>query len=632
MNKLFTLLALSVFSLCVHAQSSSVKEDQPYGKIDTADLIMKSCDFEKDANAEVLFDKADITFDAYGIITYIRHKRIKIFNDKGKDEANITIPYIDRITDIAAETINLNGKTIEYNVIDPTLIYKQKVDAEEKAVVFTFPNVKPGSVIEMQYKWKIRSDIVPVWYFQSSIPTRFSEIDVSFYSQSLINLSVKVNQPFYKNADTLTGRGFYNGQKHIRALSNIRSYKLEPFMTPEYDNLQKLSFKSYMSIWARVAGKLLNDNDFGKQLDNKLTGEKEILDKIDSIKNNDVKIDSIFNMVKGRMVWDKKNRWFTQDGIQKAWKKKTGNSTEINLILYHLLTQASIKAYPLEVSTTDYGVVDPYDASLSQFNKTVVCIPVDSIKYFILDASDKHNTYDQVPFELLSTYGLFVNPKNGRYSLFQIQSDTPAKQLVFINASILPTGKMTGTADINSDSYDKANSIKLYNDLGEKKYIAFLADNDNDLKISSLKIDNIKNDTLPLAQHIDFELNLTASDENYIYFNPNLFTSFGTNPFLSENRYSNIDFVFSNNFIISGVYKIPAGYKVDVLPKSQLIMMEDKGISFKRIVGEQNGAVEVRYIISRKRTSYNKEEYPGLYKFYKKMFEMLNEQIVLKKT
>jgi hypothetical protein len=40
----------------------------------------------------------------------------------------------------------------------------------------------------------------------------------------------------------------------------------------------------------------------------------------------------------------------------------------------------------------------------------------------------------------------------------------------------------------------------------------------------------------------------------------------------------------------------------------------------------------VRYIINRKRTFYTKEEYTGLFQFYKKMYEMLNEQIVLKKS
>jgi len=183
-----------------------------------------------------------------------------------------------------------------------------------------------------------------------------------------------------------------------------------------------------------------------------------------------------------------------------------------------------------------------------------------------------------------------------------------------------------------SDSYNRSASLKLYKDLGEKKYIDYLANNDNNLKISSLKLDSAEKDSVPLTQHINFNLDLTASDENYIYFNPNLFTSFGSNPFLTHDRVSDIDFTYNNTYIISGTYTIPAGYKVDALPKNQIIVMEDKSISFKRIAGEQDGYVMIRYVITRKRSYYNQDEYVGLYSFYKEMFRMLDEQIVFKKS
>jgi hypothetical protein len=191
---------------------------------------------------------------------------------------------------------------------------------------------------------------------------------------------------------------------------------------------------------------------------------------------------------------------------------------------------------------------------------------------------------------------------------------------------------MNGTAQIISDSYYRAHHLLQYDDLGEKKYIDDLTEYNNDLKITSLKLEDAETDTVPLTQHIDFDLNLSASDGDYIYFNPNLFTGLRTNPFLNETRNSSVDFKYNSTNIISGIYKIPDGYKVDALPQNQNITMADKGISFKRMMVEQNGTVQVNYTITRKKTIYTKEEYPGLYEFYKKMFEMLNEQIVLKKS
>src|SRR5476651_153911 len=101
MKLLFTpLLVCTIAFTAVNAQKNGapagIPTTQAYGKIDMADMELKACDFEKDANAMVLFDKADSFFsiDADRIeITMDRHKRIKIFNDNGKSEANIRIEY-----------------------------------------------------------------------------------------------------------------------------------------------------------------------------------------------------------------------------------------------------------------------------------------------------------------------------------------------------------------------------------------------------------------------------------------------------------------------------------------------------------------------------------------------------------
>jgi len=60
--------------------------------------------------------------------------------------------------------------------------------------------------------------------------------------------------------------------------------------------------------------------------------------------------------------------------------------------------------------------------------------------------------------------------------------------------------------------------------------------------------------------------------------------------------------------------------------------MPDQSIVFKRIIAEDNGTVAVRYTIDHRKTIYLPEEYRDIHDFYKKMYELLNEQIVLKKS
>jgi hypothetical protein len=106
----------------------------------------------------------------------------------------------------------------------------------------------------------------------------------------------------------------------------------------------------------------------------------------------------------------------------------------------------------------------------------------------------------------------------------------------------------------------------------------------------------------------------------------------GKNPFYNDERFSDIDFGYLDNQSIIGVYKVPDGYKADVLPKSISIVMPDQSIIFKRTIAEDNGTILVKYVLNHKKSIYFKEEYPDIREFYKKMYELLNEQIVLKKS
>jgi len=67
------------------------------------------------------------------------------------------------------------------------------------------------------------------------------------------------------------------------------------------------------------------------------------------------------------------------------------------------------------------------------------------------------------------------------------------------------------------------------------------------------------------------------------------------------------------------------------LRESLSLVMPDKSITFKRIIGVQEDKVISRFVIDFKKSVYFPENYPELHEFYKQMYQMLNEQIVLKK-
>jgi hypothetical protein len=643
MNKCLLAIFVTLFATNAHAQPTpaTAPTTQPFGKIDKADLELKSCDFEKDANAEILFDKGDVYFDRTYNLVFDRHVRIKIFNDNGKNQSSVSIIYnggnrqlfeLEQfISNVQAETINLNNGVVEITKIDKKQFYTKPIDNRRMALSFAFPDVKPRSVIE--YKYSISSpnvDKFPDWYFQNQIPTRYSELNTRIpYFLSYKSL-LMVTLPFEKNTD------------EVKALANIPSLNDEPYTGALKDNAQRIIYqlksinipdyaKGFSDTWEKVGKDMGRYDDFGGQFHRKLAGEEAILSKAMALGPTIDKIAFVFDEVKDQMKWNGDDLPYAKDGTAEAWGKKTGNSTEINLILNHLLQKAGLKCFPMLVSTRANGKVNPAHPSSYPFNSTVVYIPVDSLNFYILDATNRFNLYNEIPEDLLNSFGLYIDKDNQKYDLIFLQKTKPVREVTAINAEIKPDGKMTGTVEVNSFSYNRIASVEKYKTDGEEKYIKRLCKGDNSLKIAGLKLSNMETDTLPLIQNFNFTLDLTGSDERYIYFKANLFTSFFDKDFLSERRYTDIDFGFMRNCLSNGTYKLPAGYKVESAPNSVNMAMPDNSIAFKRVVGEQNGAIVVRYALYIKKPLYFKENYPEFHEFFKKMNEMMDEQVVLKK-
>ena len=329
MKKLFTLLlSVSVIAPALHAQTQPYTgpTTQAFGKVDQADLDMTSCDFEKDANAEILFDKGAVYLSSISLV-FERHIRIKIFNEKGKNQANIHLEYYggnhyEYLEGIQAETINSeNGKTV-ITKVDKKQMFTQAIDRSRTVLSFAFPDVKPGSIVE--FKYAINSPSLsdfPDWYFQNDIPTRYSEISKTMPNEVSYKNLVMVNLPYVKNTDDL------------KSMANIPSLPEEPFMNSNKDNAQRILYElqsitipdymqNFSNTWNKVGEEVCDDEYFGGQIHKKLNGEDEIINKAKGMSSQPEKIAYIFNQVKNQMKWDDLNRWYTNDGTQDAWTKK----------------------------------------------------------------------------------------------------------------------------------------------------------------------------------------------------------------------------------------------------------------------------------------------------------------------
>jgi hypothetical protein len=121
--------------------------------VDPADLALKQSKTDPNADAEGLFREVRIANEQHGVNyannTVSEYVRIKIFTERGKDFANVQIPYFlhSNIFNVEGRTIHPDGSIVELSkdsIFDKVL---QKRGFNIKMVSFALPAVQPGSII-----------------------------------------------------------------------------------------------------------------------------------------------------------------------------------------------------------------------------------------------------------------------------------------------------------------------------------------------------------------------------------------------------------------------------------------------------------------------------------------------------
>lgn len=633
--------------------SFAQKEIPAFGKIDKADLEMKDCDFDKNAEAVVLFDVGEVycNLNLYGNESnflrteFDRHVRIKILTSKGLDRANVKIRYfseknLEDIRNLFAQTINLDAAgNIIYSRVEKNAIFRKKLNKRYSELIFTFPDVKPGSIIE--YKFQDDADGltgVKNWYFQSSIPVKLSRYKLDFPAELVITatpkgslpVAIKTNDKSVRNIKTFT-------------MENVPALRDEPFISCDEDYLQQVTplmvatefpgmpRRNLLRSWPGIIKQLMEDEDFGVQLRRNIPRTSDLDAMLAPVKDPYQKMVIIHDYVRKNMQWNDTYSIWAMDGVKAAWKDKKGTVGEINLILVNLLKDADLSAHPVLVSTRDNGRVNTAVAGFDQFDKVMAYVKIND-NIYVLDATDKYTPANLIPYDVLYSDGLVINKiETGAWGWVTLWNESQLyDNLTFINASITDKGMLTGNASVTSKGYSRISRMPKLKEGKEKFIEAWLNQNKQDIQIDSLGFENETTDSLPLIQYINFSQKISSSGD-YNYFSANLFSGLDKNPFIADERFSDIFFGANQQHIIIGNFTIPGNYQFDELPKNIKMIMPDTSIIFSRRSSVSENTLSVRFTLEFKRPFYSYEDYPYFQEFYKKLFSLLNEQFVFKK-
>jgi hypothetical protein len=634
-----------IFVIVLFAQNLYSQIRLPkFGELSKDDLLIQNCSFDKAASAMILFDEAEAYFDFNPNMTVnpiteqtTRRTRIKIFDKKGFDRANIKIAYLAGegvyIKKLSAQTYNLDANNnIVVTKVDKASIYDKELNKRARQKIFTFPEVKEGSILEFEYL--LEGQIQSEWYFQKSIPTLTSQFIVNFPKTidvaTVTNLSLPYNSG--KNPKISDNYSYYTMQ-------NIPAFEDEPYISTEDDYLQRLEirlaginlpgipYRSLLRTWPGIIKELIEDEDFGKQLKKDIPRTADLEKLLEGVTDTLSKMKIIHKYVRSNMKWNEKDNIWALEGVKKAWKDKEGTSGEINLILINLLKDAHVNVKPILVSTRDNGIVNTSYAAYDQFDKVMAYVELGG-KQYVLDATETITPTPIIPLSVMASEGLVIG-KIDKYEWgWKTIWDTKNKfnRGVYYNA-LINDNNIEGAASIISNGYDRIDRLSLLKEGTVKLSDSYKTE--DIVIIDSFSIANENDEDKALIQNFNFKTPIKSTG-GYNYFSINRFCGFNKNPFLKEERKSDIFYGAQQEYTIFANIELPKGASMDELPKNIKIVTPDKLASFQRISTFKDGVLDVQIIINFANPFYTVDAYPDLKEFYRQMYDLLNEKYVYK--
>ncbi len=629
----FLLVSMTLYS----QEEKSTK----MGQITLEELKMTTYEKDTTANAVVLYEHGNFYTEPDKFKKKTDYYfRIKIFNKKAFDLANITVNlYKERyIKNIKATTYNFD----KYGNIERTHLLKEniyKVRQSENFVEarFTLPNIKEGSVIEYSYSVVTDYSNIYSWYFQSDIPKIKSEFDVAAlgnyqYDARLTGfLKLDKDNPSIKE-NCLYMPGVGNGACSIYSygMNDVPAFKEEAYMTSKENFIAHVSFdlKSFTSVrgertkytttWKKAEGSL-KKYFFNGQTAKKSYFKKNLPQNLLSNANTFEKAKNVYSYIQNHFNWNERYWDVKNVKIRKAFKEKTGGVDAINLSLYNSLQAADIESYLTAISTRDNGFPTKLYPVLNDFNYVIVKAVIDGKDYF-LDATDKLLPFGLLPKRCLNGEGRVLDFKKGSYWQ-QIKAVKKTATTIKVQLSMDEVGDFSGKMSSVETGYSALKTRQAIISNSKEKYLENLENVNTNLLIDNYKNENLDNLEKPLKENFTIQLENDLESTDNIRINPFIIGRTKENPFKLKERDYPVDFAYPRKYTYHFSIKIPDTHNITKIPNNKAIKLPNNGGSFVLRISQKEQQIQGYLKFNIHRAIYSNVEYYYLKEFYKQLIE-----------
>ena len=643
------------------------------GKVTLAELEEKEHPVEKDAEAAVLFNigKTFFEFDinkGFKLVTEVTTK-IKVYKKEGYSFADISVPIyvgdseIERVSFSKAITYNLVNGKIEKTKMKSDGEFTEKVNKYWSVVKISLPNVREGSIIE--YKYELTSPFLsnlPEWYFQKSIPVNFSKYETIIPEYLVYNPRIKgyvlpkvtttsknttynytekersgrmvaqttySNEQFnYKESITTYILEMSPSMKDEDFVSNIKDYTSGVSHELSIIKYPNSPIKTLSYSWEDVCKSIYDNENFGSEL--KKTGyfETDIEQLLQGKNTREEKIVTLLEYVKKQVKWNSFNGIFCDDGLKSAYKNRTGNVAEINLMLVSMLRFAGLEANPVLVSTKSNGI--PLFPSRTAFNYVICAVEIpDGV--IMLDATDMNSGLNIMPTRVLNWQGRLIR-KEGSSVFVDLRPSFVSKENTSGLLSIDVEGNVSGKLRTQYFDYNAYRFRNNYLDSNKENYIESLEKKLGQIEIDDYLVTNENILSKPILEEFSFKhADLVEIIGDKMYFSPLLFYSISENPFKVEKRDYPIDFVYPQEDKYTITINLPDGYVVESVPQNTVFAMENSLLVYKFSLNASEGKIQMGATTIINESMITPDYYNDLKDFFRRIVENQTEKIVLKK-
>ncbi|HEX2535164.1 MAG TPA: hypothetical protein VHK69_15570, partial [Chitinophagaceae bacterium] len=203
------------------------------------------------------------------------------------------------------------------------------------------------------------------------------------------------------------------------------------------------------------------------------------------------------------------------------------------------------------------------------------------------------------------------------------------RENVNLMATITPDGVVKGSANFFLIDYARNGLVARYGQ-DTTRYRDALVQKNKAIQIDSVQVKGLEADTLALQESFGVAYTLTQNGSYYL-LNHNLFSGMDKNVFTSKYRFSNIDFGSAYSYTSTSRFTLPENFAVESLPKSTRMALPGNDLFILRSITQNGTTLQVDYLVEFNQSEFYPEQYEGVKEFYKKMIDLLNEPVVLKK-